>query len=253
MRESLVGRVAIVTGGTVGIGRATCAALAGSGARVAVVARRPDRIEETIAELGRLEGAPRAAGYSLDVRNESDMEEMARRVEDEFGRIDILVAAAGVLRPRGTSLKTLVDTTAAEWDEVLDSNLRGAFLADRAVLAAMIRQRSGDIINVSSTSGRKAYAFDTAYCASKFGLLGLTQALAEEIRSYGIRVQALLPGAIDTPMWEQNGPLKRPGYALKAQRVADLILEMLTLPRDTMMIEPAVEALGRRTWMDLGA
>ncbi len=249
----LAGRVAVVTGGTIGIGRATCLALAREGAAVCLVGRRPERVEDALSELASLEGPTPALGLSLDARSEADMETMAARALDRFGRIDVLVAAAGILRPRGGTLKTLVHTTAEEWDEVIDINLKGVFLADRAVLPAMLRQRSGHILNVSSTSGRKAYAFDAAYCASKYGILGLTEALAEEVRQHGIRVQALLPGAIDTPMWSQNGPLRRPDYALPARRVADLALEMITLPEDARLPDPAVEALGKSALSGLGA
>jgi NAD(P)-dependent dehydrogenase (short-subunit alcohol dehydrogenase family) len=120
----------------------------------------------------------------------------------------------------------------------------------------MIAQRSGQIVNVSSTSGRKAYAFDTAYCASKYGIIGLTEALADEVRPYGVRVQAVLPGAIETPMWEQNGPLRRPHYALPPARVADVILYMLGLPEDAMLANTMIEPVGRPAqagWRAAGA
>ena len=173
------------------------------------------------------------------------MADMARRTTERFGRIDILVAAAGILRPAGGALRTLGQMTAAEWDEVVDTNLTGLFLSNRAVLPAMLAQRSGQILNVSSTSGRRGYAYDTAYCATKYGAIGLSQALAEEVRGHGIRVQTILPGAIDTPMWGQNGPLAAPAYALPAERVADAIGYMLALPADTVLTEPAIEPLAR--------
>ena len=237
-------QIAVVTGGTVGIGRAVCEALARLGVSVVVVGRQRDRVERVTREL-EAAGDHRILGVAGDVRSERDMERMARSALERFGRIDVLVASAGILRARGASLKTLWQMSPAEWDEVVDTNLRGVFLADRAVLPAMIGQRRGHIINVSSTSGRKGYAFDTAYCASKFGVIGLSESLAEEVRSYGVKVQVLLPGSIDTPMWDQNGPIRRPEFALPVERVAELITYLITAPADTVIVEPAIEPFGK--------
>jgi NAD(P)-dependent dehydrogenase (short-subunit alcohol dehydrogenase family) len=179
-------------------------------------------------------------GLALDVCREQDAAEMVQKTLDRFGHIDILVTCAGILRARGSSLKTLRDMSVEEWDEVLETNLKGVFLTNRAVLPTMMHQNRGDIINLSSTSGRKGLAYDSAYCASKFGVIGLSEALAEEAREYGIRVQVVLPGAIDTPMWGQNGPLPRPPELLPAARVADLIVCMLTLADGVILVSPAI-------------
>jgi 3-oxoacyl-[acyl-carrier protein] reductase len=133
----------------------------------------------------------------------------------------------------------MVELSTEEWDEVLDTNLKGVFLSNRAVLPTMIRQRKGNVINISSTSGRQGRAHDSAYCASKFGVIGLSEAVAEEVRQYGVRVQVVLPDAVDTPIWKQNGPV-RPEQALDAQRVADLILYLVNLPEDTIMLSPVI-------------
>ena len=244
-QNKLEGQVAIVTGATAGIGREVCLALARHGANVVVTARNRKRIDQTVADCRRQPGAADVLGLSCDVRNEQDMQRMADETVKRFGRIDILAASAGILRAKGSTLKTLAQMTCAEWCEVLDVNLKGLFLANRAVLPAMIRQRCGHVLNLSSTSGRKAYAFDSAYCASKFGAIGLTESLAAEVRSHGVKVQILLPGAIDTPMWDQNGPIRRPEFALPVQRVADMILHMLTIPRDTLLLAPMIEPLGK--------
>ncbi len=245
--SGLADRVAVVTGGTVGIGRQVCLALAERGARVVAAGRSRRRLAELEAELVRVAGAENCLAFAGDVRREPDMERMAARARERFGRIDILVAAAGILRGGDGSLRLLRDMTVAEWDEVLDTNLQGVFLANRAVLPVMIRQGAGDIINLSSTSGRKGLAFDTAYCASKFGVIGLTEALAREVARYGVRVRSLLPGAIETGMWNQNGPLPRPGAILPAERVAEMILWMLENPEDmdldAVVIEPAARGL----------
>jgi len=243
--RDLVNQVSIVTGGTAGIGRATCLALALRRAHVVVVGRNADRIAETCQALRDIEGGGEALGISADVCREADMARMVSKTLDRFGRIDHLVAAAGILRASSApGLTALARMSKAAWDEVLDVNLRGLYLSNRAVLEVMIEQRRGQIVNLSSTSGRRAYAFDSAYCASKCGAIGLTESLAEEARAFGVRVQVLLPGAIDTPMWDQNGPIHRPEFALAPARVADVVLFMLTLPADTILREPVVEPFG---------
>ncbi len=243
---TLEGKVAIVTGGSIGIGLSTAVALARHGVRVVVVGRNNARLDEAQAEIGQKSGNSEILGLPLDVRRMSHMEQMARRTLDHFGRIDILVAAAGLLRAKGGFLRTVQQMSVEEWDEVIDTNLKGVFLSNRAVIPIMIQQRSGDIINLSSTSGRKGLAFDSAYCASKFGVIGLSEALAEELCQYGIRVQVLLPGAIETGMWGQN-PLPPPKDILKPDRVADIIVHMVTFPEDALLETPIVEPLKRHT------
>jgi 3-oxoacyl-[acyl-carrier protein] reductase len=243
----LEGKVAIVTGATAGIGRPTCLGLARSLVRVVVVGRDRSRVVEFATEIERETGAA-AVGVAADVRCECDVSHIAEVALERFGRIDILVASAGILRPVGAhTLQSLARMSASDWDEVLDTNLRGVFLCNRAVLPTMIRQRAGHIVNLSSTSGRKGYAFDAAYCASKFAVIGLTESVAEEVRGYGVRVEALLPGAIDTGMWDQNGPFRRPDYALAPERVAEIILASLSMPQDTSISNVAIEATAKPT------
>lgn len=226
-------KVAIVTGGGSGIGQATCIRLATEGAKIVVVELDPTKTETTCKELAAL-GAPDPLALNADVRVEEEMESMAREALERHGRIDILVHCAGILRKGGVP-KMLAQLTTEEWDDVVATNLRGTFLANRAVLPTMIRQREGQIVNLSSTSGRVGRALDSAYCASKFGVIGLSESLAEEVRSYGIKVTAICPDAVDTPLWDQNGPIPVPEHALPPQRVADLIAYMLSLPQDTLL------------------
>lgn len=243
----LEGQVAVITGGASGIGRATCLALALHGARVVVVDIVPHGVQETLREIAKNGVRQQTFGAVFDVRLEEDMAAMARQTVTSFGRIDILVACAGVLRATGSPPKPLVDLTLQEWSTILDTNLKGTFLSNRAVLPTMLAQRSGHIVNISSTYGRQGRAYDSAYCASKFGIIGLSEALAEEVRPYRIKVQVVLPDAVDTPMWEQNAPIPRPGNALPAERIADLILYLLTLPEDTILLNPIVSAFRSRS------
>jgi len=233
--EKLAGQVAVVTGGGSGIGRAVCKALCKEGAYVVIVDINQNKIQETLVELDKASNGREAMGIVVDVRREEDTEEMIRKTLDKFGRIDILVHCAGILRGEGGTPRFLVQTSTAEMNNVIDTNLKGTFLCNRAVLSTMIKQRSGRIVNISSTSGQKGRAFDSVYCASKFGVIGLSESLAEEVRQYGIKVQTVLPDAVDTPFWDQNGPIKAPEYSLPPERVAKLIVYTLTLPHDTIL------------------
>jgi 3-oxoacyl-[acyl-carrier protein] reductase len=240
-------RVVIVTGGTGGIGRATCEAVAAEGASVVVADLDAARAEALAKELAEKSGrAQKHLGVGIDVRLPVDNERMARAALDRFGRIDALVACAGVLRSPGQLPKPIIEVTPEEWDYVIDCNLKGVFLSNRAVLPTMIGQRAGTIVNVSSVQGLVGRAHDGPYCASKFGVIGLSQAVAEEVKRFGVKVIPIMPHAVDTPMWEQNGPVPKPGDALPPQRIADLILFILTQPEDSVLLGAIVAPLGAR-------
>jgi 3-oxoacyl-[acyl-carrier protein] reductase len=243
----LAGRVAIITGGASGIGRATAQIFAREGAEVVVVDVNAQNIDATLAELST--ESPDARGHlglSVDVRDENAVAAMARDVLDRFGRIDILVCCAAVLRGKGSFPRPLHQITTEEWDQVLSTNLRGMFLCNRAVVPSMIQKRQGDIVNLSSVSGKEGRAHDAPYCASKFGVIGMSEALAEEVRSYGVRVQLVIPDAVKTPMWDQNGPVPCPPDALPPERVAELVLHMVTLPADTILLGATIAPLRAR-------
>ena len=236
----LAGKVAIVTGGAGGIGAATCRCLAGAGSSIVIVDRSLESVDVLRQELAaNLVDGQQIAGLALDVTSEADMEEMARLTQEQFGQIDFLITCAGILRAPGSLPKPMMQVDSNEWDIVISVNLKGVFLSSRAVLPAMMAQREGSIINLSTTSGRQGKAHDSAYCASKFGVIGLSESLAEEVRPYGIKVQTVLPDAVDTPLWEQNGPIK-PEHALAAERVGELILTMAMLPADTILVATVI-------------
>jgi len=191
--RDLAGRVAWVTGGSRGIGRAIALTLAGRGAAVAVGARNLQALESLSAEIGRL-GAD-CLIQSLDVRDSQSVHAFAQATTDRLGSPDILVNNAGIYKTepvRGHSLEI--------WKEVIDVNLTGALLTSRSVLDSMIAKGWGRIINISSISGKTGEAFGAAYCASKFGLIGLSQSLALEVARYGITVNAVCPGWVSTDM-----------------------------------------------------
>ena len=242
---SLRGKVVIVSGGTGGIGLATAKAVAALGGAVVVADIDAARVAAVAEELSAA-GAGGALGVAIDVRIEADHAQLVAATLERFGRIDALIVCAGILRKRGTPPKVLVDVSTDEWDDVIGINLKGVFLANRAVLPTMIAQRSGLIINLSSVQGLQGRAYDGPYCASKFGVIGLSQAVADEVKSYGIKVQALMPAAVATPMWEQNLPAPMPGDAIPPERVADLIVFMLLQPDDTMIVGPVIVPVGAR-------
>jgi NAD(P)-dependent dehydrogenase (short-subunit alcohol dehydrogenase family) len=171
---------------------------------------------------------------------------MAQKTLERFGRIDCLVASAGILRVGG-SLKTIADTSLDDWNAVIETNLTGVFLSNQAVLTAMMEQKQGDIVNISSTSGKQGRPFDGPYSASKFGIIGLSESLAEEVSSHGVRVQTVLPDAVETPFWDQNGPAAlKPVNVLPPDRVAEFILFLMDLPRDTYLPNPVIAPMKQR-------
>lgn len=225
-------RVAIVTGGGGGIGGATCVALARRGMAVVVVGRTPGRVARTVEEARRHAGSDAPClPFVMDVRDERCAAEMAAVALERFGRIDLLVCAAGIGRsPRATRLAPypVAQLPLDEWNAIVDTNLTGTFLANRAVLPVMIRQREGTIVNIaSSPGGLRGQAFAAAYCASKFGVRGLSQALAEEVRPFGVRVEVLHPDAVDTGLIRHSTLGGRLGPPIQPERVAELIVEMV--------------------------
>jgi NAD(P)-dependent dehydrogenase (short-subunit alcohol dehydrogenase family) len=184
----LDGKVAVVTGASKGIGEATARLLAEAGARVAGCARHATG--DTVA---------------CDVGNAADVDRFVADVLNRLGPPDVLVNNAGIAA-RGRLDETPIQT----WDAVMDANLRGTFLVTRGFLPAMRARRAGRIINVASISGRQGTANLTAYCAAKHGVVGLTRALAEEVREDGIAVNAVCPGSVDTEMLRVGMPGAKP-------------------------------------------
>lgn len=191
--KGLEGRVAIVTGGSRGIGRAVARCLAEDGASVVVSGLDPARLEAATKELEGL-GVP-VQGVVADAARREDAERLVDQTKDRFGRIDVLVNNAGITRDA-----LLVRMKDEDWDRVLDVNLRGAFLMTRAVAKVMMRQKGGRIINIASAAGAMGNPGQANYSAAKAGLIGLTKAVARELSRWGILVNAVAPGLIETDM-----------------------------------------------------
>jgi len=239
--------VAVITGAGSGIGLAASVRFGELGKRLCLVDKNTDHLQTAEDAVREKCGAePEILALCLDVASEADMETMASRVLEAFGTIDVLVTSAGILRAAGSGLKQLVDTSPDEFDQVVDVNLRGTFLATRAVLPAMMRAKKGQIIHISSLSGLQGRAFDGPYCASKFGVRGFSEALADEVRPAGIRVHTLFLDAVATPMWEQNGPVPMPAEALPPERVGEIIATLVELPGDCVLVNPVLKPFGGR-------
>jgi 3-oxoacyl-[acyl-carrier protein] reductase len=195
----LENKVAMITGGARGIGKAIATAYAREGAKLALCARTAAELDQTVGELRALRAE--AEGWSCDVALEDSTKEFVARMFKKFGRIDVLVNNAGVM----TRPVPMTEVDIKKWDYTIAVNLRGPFLITQAVLPIMMKQKSGSIINVSSMIGRGAYANFLAYATSKWGLEGFTQTLAAEARSSNIRVNSVDPGYVATKLTGFNG------------------------------------------------
>ncbi len=195
----LQGKVALITGGGRGIGKAVALAYAREGAKVAICSRSAAEIEQTAKEIVDLQRECRSR--VCDVSVEESVNDLIAHVEEQFGRIDILINNAGVM----TRPVPITELEVKKWDYTIAVNLRGSFLVTKAVVPIMTRGQGGTIINVSSMIGRGAYANFAAYAASKWGIEGLTQTLAQELRSSHIRVNSVDPGYVATKLTGYGG------------------------------------------------
>ncbi|HVA46170.1 MAG TPA: 3-oxoacyl-[acyl-carrier-protein] reductase [Pirellulales bacterium] len=225
LKVDLSGQVALVTGASRGLGQAIAVALAHAGAKVACVARDRQKLEQTVAAITAAGGA--ADLFECDVTNSASVQQVVEAVAEKWQRLDILVNNAGITRD------TLIPRMSDEqWDEVINTNLRGAFLFTRAATRVMMQQRYGRIINVASVSGLMGNPGQANYSASKAGLIGMTRTVARELASRKVTVNAVAPGFIESDMTAALGdallsevklrvPAKRLG---RAEEVADAVL-----------------------------
>ncbi|HET9923733.1 MAG TPA: SDR family oxidoreductase [Methylomirabilota bacterium] len=226
----LAGQVAVVTGAGRGIGRAVAATLAREGAAVALAARSTAELEAVAREIERAGG--RALTMPTDVRHEGAVEALARRVLGEWQRVDVLVNAAGV-----ATFAPVTDSKLDDWDQMLAVNLRGAVLCCRAILPAMTARHRGTIINVGSVVTSRSLTGSAAYTASKYGLLGFSRVLAEEMRPHGVRVGVLSAGATATSLWDAMPAAPARERMLRADQVAEAALLMAALDPNATLEE----------------
>ena len=217
MTSELSGKCAVVTGASKGIGYAVAGALVGAGANVVICSRNADEIDRAARRLDG--GSGRVLGTVCDMRLYEDVERLIAGAVERFGGIDILVNNAGVggYAPMGELPPDL-------WHRVIETNLNGVYYACHEALPHMIRQGGGWIINIGSLAGKHAFAGGAAYNASKFGLVGFSEALMLDVRHQGIRVSCVMPGSVETDFGESSEPAE---WKLQSEDIAQMVMDLL--------------------------
>lgn len=233
MTGKLAGKVALITGASAGIGKASALALAEEGANIVLTARRRERLEELEAAV--LKAGGKAISVIGDAKDEETAQRCAAAAMQTFGSLDILINNVGV-----GNYKNLVDTSAAEYDEMMDANVRSTFLFTRHAVPVMMKQDSGTILMISSMAGIYGFAGEAVYCATKFAQVGFAQALDKELRPHGIKVGVICPGGVKTEFALGKGRTEQ-GVAksgmLEAEDVAGAVLLACTQSANSRIIE----------------
>ncbi|WP_088006263.1 3-ketoacyl-ACP reductase [Indiicoccus explosivorum] len=222
MTQSLNGKTAIITGAGRGIGRAAALALSEEGVSVGLIARTAADLEKVAGEIKNAGG--KAAFATADISSLEEVESAVRKLTDELGTADILINNAAT-----SAYGPFLEIDPADWRKVLDVNLTGAFYVTRTVLPQLIDKNGGDIINVSSSSGLRGTEGSSAYSASKFGLLGMTEALMQEVRKHNIRVFALTPSRVITGFSSSPEPENSKEKFMQPEDIADYMVAQLKL------------------------
>jgi 3-oxoacyl-[acyl-carrier protein] reductase len=223
--DSLKGKSALITGAGRGIGRATAIALAKEGVNIGLVGLTMENLEKVSEELSQYDVQISAA--TADVSDLESVTHAVEHIKSDLGNIDILINNAGTAKFGG-----FLDLEPEEWEKIIRVNLMGVYNATRAVLPEMIERKTGDIINVSSTAGQKGAPVTSAYSASKFGVLGLTESLMQEVRKHNIRVTALTPSTVVTDLAQENNLLSgSTENVMQPEDLAELIVSTLKLNR----------------------
>lgn len=238
MALNLENRVAAVTGGAAGIGRATCLALARQGASVVVVDVDGHQAQKVAGEISAIQG--NAIVVEADVSDELAVDRAVDEIIKALGKIDVLVnnAAIEILTP-------MLSVKVEDWDKVINTNLRGTFLFTRAVLPHMLERKSGAIVNVGSIDGLRGRANGAAYAASKAAVMCFTEALADEVARYKIRANVICPAGVNTAMWRLTHPQSDPLSVLQPEEVAQVIL-FLASDMSRAINGATIEILGPR-------
>jgi NAD(P)-dependent dehydrogenase (short-subunit alcohol dehydrogenase family) len=231
MNSQLAGKKVLVTGASSGIGKATALALVRLGASVALVSRNPDSVLAEVTAARKDEGAI-AKAYPLDLADVSSVAAKIENIVTDFGGIDVLINNAGM-----AYIGEIIDMPLADWQKILDLNLTSVFQCIQAVLPIMRQQKHGAIVNVASIAAKQAFPKWGAYSASKFALLGMTQALAAEEQSYGIKVMSICPGSVNTPLWDTVDANFNRESMLQENTVAESIIYLLSLPANAIVTD----------------
>ena len=227
------GKVAIITGASRGVGKATAMALSRHGASVVLAARTQNELETVADEIQANSGD--AIVIRTDVTLLNQVQRLINLTLDHHGKIDVLINNSGI-----GIFESVTDSDIENWNKVIDSNLKSVYLCSKAVLAPMLEQKSGQIINILSIASKIAFPFSSSYCAAKAAALAFTKVLREEIREHGIRVTAVLPGSINSSFW--IGMEHHPDFdlMLTPEHIAKTIVDIVESPDDMTIEEVTV-------------
>lgn len=223
-------KTAIITGAGKGIGKAIAEALAKEGVQLGLLARTASDLEQLKTELTSTYDIQVFTATS-DIGNSEEARQAVASLAASLGRVDILINNAGI-----GSFGKMVDMDPAEWEQILRVNLMGTYYVTHELLPGMIAQESGDIINIASTAGERGFATGSAYCASKFAVLGMTESLMQEVRKFNIRVTALTPSTVNTPLAVNAGlPIGEEDRMMQPEDLAELVVAALKLPSRVLL------------------
>ena len=219
-------KVALITGGTKGIGYEIAAAMLNEGMKVAITGRSLSSIEDAVQELKKF-GEDRVLGFECDVRDLDAQENVVSEILENFGSIDVLIANAGV-----GHFSPIQKMTPAEWNEVMDVNLTGVFNSVKATVDALI-QSKGYLITIASLAGANFFASGAAYNASKFGLVGFTQAIMLDLRHDGVKVSTIMPGSVATH-FNNRKPTEKDAWKIQPEDIGQIVIDLLKMPPRTL-------------------
>lgn len=233
--QSLKGKTALITGGSRGLGKAIALALATEGVNVAITGRNEDLLKSVVKELE--EKGVKSSYAVFDVSNKKEVYENLNQLQKDFGTFDILVNNAGIAAFGG-----ILDMDDEQWEDIIRTNLLGPYYVSKSVVPSMVEKKSGDIINISSTAGLKGNAATSAYSASKFGLIGMSESMMLELRKHNIRVTTLTPSTIASDMSKEVLKITdgNPEKVLQPEDFAELVVDLLKLNKRAMLASAAL-------------
>ena len=233
--QNLKGKTALVTGGGRGLGKAVALALAAEGVNVAITGRNENNLKSVVAEI---ESKGVKSSYSVfDVTDKKQVFTSLEKLQNDFGKFDILINNAGIAAFGG-----ILEMDEEQWEDIVKTNLFGPYYVVKAVVPGMVEKKSGDVVNISSTAGLKGNALTSAYSASKFGLIGMSESMMFELRKQNIRVTTLTPSTISTDMAKTDLKITdgNPEKVLQPEDFAELVVDLLKLNKRAMLASAAL-------------
>lgn len=233
--QNLKGKTALVTGGGRGLGKAVALALAAEGVNVAITGRNENNLKSVVAEI---ESKGVKSSYSVfDVTDKKQVFISLEKLQNDFGKFDILINNAGIAAFGG-----ILEMDDEQWEDIVKTNLFGPYYVVKAVVPGMVEKKSGDVVNISSTAGLKGNALTSAYSASKFGLIGMSESMMLELRKQNIRVTTLTPSTISTDMAKTDLKITdgNPEKVLQPEDFAELVVDLLKLNKRAMLASAAL-------------